>query len=134
MRWASRNQAYIQKDTCTAVFTAAPVTIAKTYKHLNVHQQIKGLRRCTYTQWILLSLKREQNYPIGSNRDGTRDSHTKWSKTEKDKYYHSYVETKTGHKWQERIHTENTLVVAKGEWRGSGMDWESGFVDTNYSI
>ena len=36
----------IQKDTCTPMFTAAPFTKAKTWKHLNVHQQINGLRRC----------------------------------------------------------------------------------------
>ena len=36
---------------------------------------------------ILLSLKKEQNNAICSNMDGTRDYHTKWSKSEKDKYY-----------------------------------------------
>ena len=32
----------ILKDTCTPVFTAAPSTIGKTWKHLNVHQQMNG--------------------------------------------------------------------------------------------
>ena len=31
---------------------------------------------------ILLSHKKEQNNSICSNMDGTRDSHTKWSKSE----------------------------------------------------
>ena len=29
---------------------------------------------------------------------------------------------------------ENRLVLAKGERGGSGMDWEWGLVDENYSI
>ena len=29
---------------------------------------------------------------------------------------------------------ENRLVVAKGEWRRSWMDWDSGVVDANYCI
>ena len=32
----------IQKDTCTPVFTAALVTTAKSWKHLNVHCQKNG--------------------------------------------------------------------------------------------
>ena len=31
------NETCIQKDTCTPMFTAAPFTIAKTVKNLNVH-------------------------------------------------------------------------------------------------
>ena len=36
---------------------------------------------------ILLSHKKEWNNAICSNMDGPKDYHTKWSKTEKDKYY-----------------------------------------------
>ena len=36
---------------------------------------------------ILLSHKKEWNFAICSNMDGPRDYHTKWSQTEKDKYY-----------------------------------------------
>ena len=35
----------------------------------------------------LLSHTKEHNNSICSNMDGARDSHTKWSKSEKDKYY-----------------------------------------------
>ena len=34
---------------------------------------------------ILPSHKKEQNNAIGSNMDGTIDSHTKWSKSEKER-------------------------------------------------
>ena len=36
---------------------------------------------------ILLSHKKEWNNAICSNMDGPRDYHTKWSKSEKDKYH-----------------------------------------------
>ena len=32
----------IQKDTCTTMFIVALFTIARTWKHLNVHQQMNG--------------------------------------------------------------------------------------------
>ena len=34
---------------------------------------------------ILLSHKKEQKHAIGSNTDGPRDSHTKWSKSAREK-------------------------------------------------
>ena len=36
---------------------------------------------------ILLSHKKEQNNPTSDNMDATRESHTKGSKKEKDKYH-----------------------------------------------
>ena len=36
---------------------------------------------------ILLSLSKEWNNAICSNMDGSRDYHTKWSKSDKDKYH-----------------------------------------------
>ena len=36
---------------------------------------------------ILLSHKKEQNNAICSNMDGPRDCHTKWNKSDKDKYH-----------------------------------------------
>ena len=35
--------------------------------------------------------KKEWNNVICSNMDGPRDDHTKWSQTEKDKYYITYI-------------------------------------------
>ena len=62
--------------------------------------------------------------------DGPRDDHTKWSKSEKDKYrmIPLYVEPKMWHKWT-YLGNRNTLtdikrlVVAKGE-AGCRWDWE----------
>ena len=49
---------------------------------------MSGLRRYGHTyNEILPSYKKEQNNVICSNMDGTRDSHTKWSKSERDKYH-----------------------------------------------
>ena len=46
---------------------------------------------------LLLSHEKEWNNAICSNMDGPRDDHTKWSKSERDKYlwYRLYVESKT---------------------------------------
>ena len=35
--------------------------------------------------WLLLGHKEEQNNAICSNMDGIRDSHTKWSKSERER-------------------------------------------------
>jgi len=78
---------------------------------------------------ILLSHQKEQNNAICSNMDGTRDSHTKWSKSERERqisYDTTYIwnliygtnELSTEKKLME---LENRLVVAKGE--GEGVRW-----------
>ena len=65
-----------------------------------------GLRRCdTYT---LPSHKKEQNDTIHNNMDAVRDSHTKWSQKEEDKW--TYLQNRNRH-----TDIENRLVVAKGE-------------------
>ena len=47
---------------------------------------MNGLRRCcTYSYEILLSHKKEQKNVICSNMDATKDSHTKWSKSERER-------------------------------------------------
>ena len=51
---------------------------------------------------ILLSHWKEQNNVICSNTDGTRDYHTKWSKSDRERqisWYHLYEESKKGYKW-----------------------------------
>ena len=40
------------------------------------------------------AIKKEWNNTICSNRDGPRDYHTEWSKTDKDKYHIIYVGSK----------------------------------------
>ena len=54
---------------------------------------IKKMRTIEYYS----AIKKEWNNAICSNMDGPRDDHTKWSKSDKDKYiiwYHLYVKTK----------------------------------------
>ena len=99
----------------------------KTWNNLNVHQQING---------ILLSYKKWNGIHVSicSNRDATRDSYTKWSKSDRKTNticYHLHVKSKIQPKWtylwnRNRLTViENRLVVAKEEWEG-GMDWEFG--------
>ena len=76
----------IQKDTFTPIFITALFIIAKIWNNLNVHWEMKGLRKCgTYKQWNI-SHKKRTNNAICSNMDATEDSHTKWSQKDKDKY------------------------------------------------
>ena len=47
---------------------------------------MSGQRRCDiYISGILLSHKKEWNLAIYDNMDGPRDSHTKWSKSNREK-------------------------------------------------
>ena len=86
--------------------------------------------------------KKEQNNAIFSNMDATRDSYTKWSKSEKERQTScdiTYMGSKVWHKGtylQNRnrlTDIKNGLVVATGEGGESGMDgvWE---LDANYYI
>ena len=50
----------IEEDTCIPLFIAALFTIARTWKPiLDAHRQMNGKSCGTYTQWILLSHKKE---------------------------------------------------------------------------
>ena len=85
----------------------------------------------------LLSHKKEQNNAICSTTDGTRDSHTKWSKSERDRQIPHDVTyiwnlilgtNEPCHRRENHGHGER-LVVAEGE--GVGTVWESGLIDGN---
>ena len=78
----------IQKDTCTPMFIAALFAIAKTWKQPKCPLRDEWIKKMRYIyNGILLSHKKEWNNAICSNMDATRDYHTKWSKSEKDKYH-----------------------------------------------
>ena len=60
--------------------------------------------------------------------DGTRDSDTKWSKSERERntiWYHLYLESNIWHKWSfpQKI---NSWTWKTDLWllRGRGMDWD----------
>ena len=79
---------YIQsKDTFTSVFITVLFIIAKTWKQPKCPSMMNGLEDVVhiYTMEYYSAIKKKNN-AICSNMDGIRDSQTKWSKKEKDKY------------------------------------------------
>ena len=105
---------------------------------------MNGLRKCgvyvayiyihTHTcNGILLSHKKEQNNAICGNMDATRDYHTKWSKSEREKHIPYDIISIRNLKYgiNELVYKmeadmENRVVVTKKERGGRGMNWESG--------
>ena len=81
---------------------------------------------------ILLSHETEGNNAICTNVDGSRDYHTKWNKSERERqilWYHLYVGSEVRPKWT-YLWNRNRLIAlegvrAEGEGR-RGTGWESG--------
>ena len=73
------DKAFIQKDTCTPMFTAALFTIAKTWKQPKSPSTEEWIKKMQYIyiREYYLAIKKKQNNATCSNMDGTRDSHTK---------------------------------------------------------
>ena len=93
---------------------------------------------CIYTMECYSAIKKKQNHAICSNMDRTRDSHTKWSKSERERQIlHDityiwnliygtnepiYQKIKQTHE-----HGEQTCgCQGGGGGEGSEMDWEFG--------
>ena len=77
----------IQKDPCTPMFIAALFTIAKRGKQPqcpSTEEQIKKMW-CTYTMECYSAFKKEWNHVIYSDMDATRDYHTRWSKSQRER-------------------------------------------------
>ena len=87
---------------------------------------------------ILLSHKKERNWVISRDVDGSRDCHTEWSKSEREKHI-SYINAfmlnlekwyrwtvLQGRNWDTDV--ENQRMDTKGgKWQGDGgggMNWE----------
>ena len=68
-----------QKDTCTGMFTAAVLTIAKMWKQPKCLSTDEWIKKMCYIYGIehYSDIKNRQANAICSNMDGTRDSHTK---------------------------------------------------------
>jgi len=81
---------------------------------------------------ILVSHEEEWNNAICSNMDATRDYHSKWSKSERERqipYDSTYMwnlKYDANELTYKLTDTENRLVVAKGVVGGGGKDWELG--------
>jgi len=75
-----------------------------------------------YTQWTIIQLSKEWNNVIFSNRDGPRNYHTKWSKSDRERQISYITYMSNLKKWykgtylQNRVtDIENKLMVSKGE-------------------
>ena len=81
-----RKKSIIRTDTCTSEFTAALFTTMKTWKHPKCPLTDEWIKKMWYIyNGILLSHKKELNNSICSNMDVSRDYHTKWSKSERER-------------------------------------------------
>ena len=69
--------------------TVALFTIAKTWKQPKYPSTLPMDKEdvAHIHNGLLVSHKKEWNNAICSNMDGPRDYHTKWSKSDKDKYH-----------------------------------------------
>ena len=88
---------------------------------------------------ILLSLKKEWNNAICSNMDGSRDCHTEWSKSDRERQI-SYGITYMWHLKKKgilikrnRLSDVENKVVPVGRRKGEGAKYR-GLRDTNYCI
>ena len=124
---------FTKKDTCISMFIAALFTIAKTWKQPKCPLTDEWIKIWyIYTMEYYSTIKKNKIMPFCSNTGRTWDSHTKWSKSERQIPYHLLVESNIWSKWsylQNRnrlTDMENRLVFAKVEGGGSGMDWKVG--------
>ena len=116
---------FLEKDICTRMLIAALFTIAKTWKQPKCPSTDKWIRKMGYIytmDYILLSHKKERNNAICSNMDGTGNSHTEWSQSERERQipYDILYVWNLIYGTNEPFHRKETqgLVVAKG--RGVG--------------
>ena len=80
------HKTFLEKDTCTHMFTAALVTKAKTWKQPKCPSTEEWIKKMWYicTTEYYSAIKRQIN-AICSNMDGTRDSHTEWRESERER-------------------------------------------------
>ena len=78
--------AIIWKDTCTPMFIAALFIIAKAWRQPKCPSTDEWIRKMWYIDnGILFSNKKGWNNAICSYRDGPRDDHAKWGKSERER-------------------------------------------------
>jgi len=71
------DKAFLEKDTCTRMFIAALLTLAKTWKQPKCPSTANWIKKmwCIYAMEYYSAIRKEHN-AICSNMDGTRESHT----------------------------------------------------------
>ena len=97
---------------------------------------MNGLRGYSpYIQWNTTQPRKEQNNAICSNMDETRDSHTNYSKSERERqipyditymWYLKYGTNESIYKREKDSQTWKQTCGCQGEGGQSGMDWEFG--------
>ena len=117
----SFNKVGIQKKTwCIYIHTRTVYVLVYIYVYTHKYNE------------ILLSHETEGNNAICTNVDGSRDYHTKWNKSERERqilWYHLYVGSEVRPKWT-YLWNRNRLIALEGvkvEGEGRrGTGWESG--------
>ena len=102
----------IQKDTWTLVFIAALFTIAKTWKQPKCQSADEWIKKMwyIYTMEYYSAIKKEGNNSICSNMGATRDYYTKWSKSEGQIPYITYM-------WNLKYNTNEPICGTETESR-----------------
>ena len=145
--WNQKN--FFWKYMCTLMFTAVLIVVAKMWRQQKCSLKDEWIKKMWYKDTmgkkkkkrhsgILLSHQKEGNDAICSNMDGPGDCHSKWSKSEKDKYHMTWliceIQKKTWYKWtylQSRnrfTDLENEFMTTRGRYRLGVWDWH---VDTD---
>ena len=115
---------------CSTIFT-----IAKTWKQPKCPSIDEWIKKMWYIYRLeyYLALKNNKIMPFAATWMVTRDSHTDWSKSEREKqipYDITYLESNIGHKWtfpqKRKSWTWGTESGCHRGGGGSGMDWEFG--------
>ena len=92
---------------------------------------------------ILLSHKKEQNNAICSNMDGPRDSHTKWSKSKRERqipyditysWNLIYGTNEPFHRKKKMHRLGEETCSCQGGWEGVGWTGNLGLIDANYCL
>ena len=88
-------EARIERDTCTPMFTAALLTIARTWKQSRCPSADKWYKSCgTYTQWNITQLLKRIIWISSNEVDETGAYYTEWSKPERKtpiQYTNTYI-------------------------------------------
>ena len=118
---------YLQKKKSNSKrYLCSSVRCSTVYNSRDVTVTHRGMDKGDVVQCATGSfqLQEEWNNAICSNRDGPRDSHTKWSKSDREKansiWYHFYVESKKMIQMnlltkQKQTRFKNKLIATKGE-------------------